>query len=62
MQNYECENCGYDMTGINKFDTVRNTLQTDEAEGEFPVSLMSNAINSVPCRSCGQVGKWIKSQ
>ncbi len=64
MTHYECENCGYDMTGIEKFASTLNTLGYMPYDGyigsEFPMALMSTATNTVRCPSCGNVGDWVK--
>ncbi len=64
MQQYECENCGYDMTGIQNAN-VADGLSFAPYEGYYgdnslPLSLTATASNSMTCRNCGNVGNWIK--
>lgn len=65
MYQYECGNCGYDMTGIER---VTNTMSVAPYGGfvdMMPMMMMggfynSTANNTVTCPNCGKSGYWIK--
>lgn len=64
MHQYECGNCGYDMTGIERFTNTVDvfpyagmTDMTSMFMGGFYNSLSSNTVT---CPNCGKSGYWIK--
>lgn len=64
MYQYECGNCGYDMTGIERFT---NTIDLAPFGGFGEMMPMmfggfynSTINNSVTCPNCGKSGHWIK--
>ena len=63
MRQFECTNCGYDMTGIEHLTNTMNSTFYPGVDNTFMdvVGLYNSQFNnSVRCPNCGQVGRWVK--
>lgn len=66
MHQFECRNCGYDMTGIEKFTNTLSAAALYSGYGQsLPLSMdgiYENCIGSstITCPNCGKTGQWIK--
>ncbi|MEF9960547.1 MAG: hypothetical protein RR448_06735 [Niameybacter sp.] len=63
MEQFQCQNCGYDMTGIEKYTAAMNSTFYSGVDTTFMdvAGLYNSQINnSVRCPNCGQVGQWIR--
>lgn len=64
MHQFECRNCGYDMTGIEKFSNNID-MGSYSGFGYMMPTFMSgfydtHISNTVTCPNCGKSGQWIK--
>ncbi|OON95201.1 MAG: hypothetical protein ATN36_08895 [Epulopiscium sp. Nele67-Bin005] len=67
MQQYECSNCGYDITGIeSQRDDVGLNMalvnNVDSYLGDLIIPFACAPVtNSISCPNCGQIGSWLKN-
>lgn len=63
MYQYQCGQCGYDMTGIESFSNNIDFLGYCGYGSVYPCTggfFNGNMSNSIRCPHCGKVGHWIK--
>lgn len=64
MQQFECSNCGYDMTGIERFSNTIDMLVYPGLSGFMPMGVTglydNGSSNTIACPNCGKVGSFIK--
>lgn len=63
MEQFQCQTCGYDMTGIERYAAPMNTTFYPGVDTSFVdvVGFYNSQLNnSVRCPSCGQIGQWTR--